>query len=246
LIFRSQKCFGWWRHDNLAWAELCSFHSHDVHLVRVDHQNRLPGSAVRHDAEGLFISNSSHSQSQLLNPQEMRPKEIKTIEELIENNFTFYDFQGWFNDIKEMEFIKRVRLVFISYEEAINFYEKLTQGSNRALIATCIGNINELSSDNYTVLDEKVITEQFGYDFPMNHFVLDTMNHKVVQLVESGIIETLIKQPSKPDSNDEQTVLQFSHLSIWFYFGMALLLISMFVFFVEILVGKVLKFRKKF
>jgi hypothetical protein len=174
----------------------------------------------------------------------MRPKDIETIEELIENNFTIYAAEEWFDDIKEMEFTKIARFHFIENKEVERFLKNLILGSNRALLGSSTKDIDYLNTANYKVLDEKIISDHLGIPFPLNHFMFDAMNDKVVRLVESGIIENIMKVKPKKPSDDEPTVLTLDHLLIWFYLGMALLLITTFVFFGEVLLEKVMKFRK--
>jgi hypothetical protein len=174
----------------------------------------------------------------------MRPKDIETIEQMIENNFTIYTYEHEFDDIKEMEFTKRARFVYLREEET-DTREVYTQGSNRAGLMNSFRYIDSTETLNYTVLNEKIINELVGIPSPMNHFLFDELNDKVVRLVESGFIEKIIGPEPKTTSDDEPTVLQLKHLSIWFYLGMALLLISLFVFFGELLVAKVMKFRKQ-
>jgi hypothetical protein len=68
------------------------------------------------------------------NPQEMRPQDIQTIEELIDNNFTIHGSNQSYRDIKEMEFTKRARFVILDKNtNDSHFLNNLTQGSNRAL-----------------------------------------------------------------------------------------------------------------
>jgi hypothetical protein len=59
-----------------------------------------------------------------LNPQEMRPKDIKTIDKLIENNFTMYVGNAELILTDEMEFIKRARLVKIRNKKPRDFCSK--------------------------------------------------------------------------------------------------------------------------
>jgi hypothetical protein len=40
-------------------------------------------------------------------PQEIRAKNVKTIDELIENNYTFYSHEDFFSMIKDMDFVGR-------------------------------------------------------------------------------------------------------------------------------------------
>jgi hypothetical protein len=100
-------------------------------------------------------------------------------------------------------------------------------------------------TENFTVLNEKITSDLFGIPTRLNHFIFDALNEKVARLVESGIINKIMdEQPIKP-GDYEPTVLTLDHLSIWFYLGMALLLISTFFFVFELFLGKVSKFRQQ-
>jgi hypothetical protein len=165
---------------------------------------------------------------------------------VIDHNFTIYAGESWFAQIMEMEFTKRARFVMIDYYEVSSFLSNLTHGSNRAQLLITLNTKNFDDTENYKCLDEKIICEQLGIKLPLNHFMFDALDDKIVKLTESGIIENIVKGTFSPKQNDaEPTVLQLDHLLIWFILWIALLLITTFMFFGEVLVGKVFKFRKK-
>jgi hypothetical protein len=107
------------------------------------------------------------------------------------------------------------------------------------------GRKDHLITENYTVLDEKIISDPYGILTPINYFLFDALNDKVVRLAESGIFDKIMKEKPTNSSYKEPIALKLSHLSIWFYLGMSFLLISSLVFFGEVLVEKILKFRKQ-
>jgi hypothetical protein len=173
----------------------------------------------------------------------MRPKDIETIEDLIDHNFTVYASGSSFDLIKEMEFTKRARIVIDDRESS---FDNLIHGSNRAQVFGLLTIFDFANTENYKALDETIITDQFGFRFPLNHFMFDEIDDKIVRLFETGIIQHFVgRTPSTTPNDTGPTVLQLDHLLIWFIFWLALLLITTFMFFGEVLVRKVFKFRKK-
>jgi hypothetical protein len=70
---------------------------------------------------------------------------------------------------------------------------------------------------------------------------------KIMQLVESGIIENIMsynKSKERP-KNDDPVVLSIDHLLIWFQLWAGLLLIAVLFFLVEILVARIAKVLMK-
>jgi hypothetical protein len=100
-------------------------------------------------------------------------------------------------------------------------------------------------TENFTVLNEKITSDLFGIPLRLNHFIFDALNEKVARLVESGIVNKIMEEKPSKAGDYEPTVLTLDHLSIWFYLGMALLLISTFFFVFELFLGKVSKFRQQ-
>jgi hypothetical protein len=101
-------------------------------------------------------------------------------------------------------------------------------------------------SSGFTTLNEKVISDYAGLMIPLNHFMFNVLNDKIMQLQESGIMQKLFKSIyPKYNTITDPVPLSLDHLLIWFQLWAALILISISFFFGEILVNKMLQIRRK-
>jgi type III secretory pathway component EscU len=96
-------------------------------------------------------------------------------------------------------------------------------------------------------MKEKVISDYVGLLLPLNHFMFDALNDKIIQLQESGIICRWTQFPYlRANATEEDPVpLTLGHLQIWFQLLVFLLLISIFFFFVEVLMSKMSRIKKR-
>lgn len=137
--------------------------------------------------------------------------------------------------------------------------EFLTVGSDRAYVTSVSSHLFCLSTltnnVSWSLLEEKVISDQIGFVFPADHFFLETFNQKIAQMFESGISKVIIDYAKKysyredvivksfnekPEENSK-TVLTLDHFAPWFYALFFLLLIATFVFIIEMIFGNVKK-----
>jgi hypothetical protein len=86
-----------------------------------------------------------------------------------------------------------------------------------------------------------------GLFISTNSLMRESYLDKIMQLVESGIIENIMSyyKPEKQSKDDEPVALSIDHLLIWFQLWAGLLLIAVLFFLLEILVAKIAKFLKK-
>jgi hypothetical protein len=100
-------------------------------------------------------------------------------------------------------------------------------------------------SSTYTIMKEKVISDYDGLMLPLNHFMFEALNDKIIQLQESGIMQKLFETSYRNANatDDDPQPLSFTHLIIWFQLWCGLLLISILFFFLEVLMRKMSKVR---
>lgn len=90
------------------------------------------------------------------------------------------------------------------------------------------------------MLSQKLVSDLNGFAFLMNHYINDEFNRRTVQLLESGVINGIIKifndvyhvHEWKDDAIEPQ-VLTFDLLKFWFQLWFGCLLISLAGFFLE-------------
>lgn len=123
-----------------------------------------------------------------------------------------------------------------------NMTQLLTDGANRGFITDTSYLSLMLYYTNgtfkYTKLEEKIISDHFGFQFSINNFIYNAFNRKIVQLVESGIADRNIKNfcsrcESKEDASDP-LILTHEHLGIWFLVLLGCLLFCLMCFLVEL------------
>jgi hypothetical protein len=98
----------------------------------------------------------------------------------------------------------------------------------------------------FTKLNEKIITTFWGLRFKSNSFIFKAFNRKVVQLVESGIADVIVKKhmygsKNSEKANDEQPALTLQHLGVWFIALAAFCSFAILCFFTENIIAKVLR-----
>jgi phosphoribosyl-ATP pyrophosphohydrolase len=119
--------------------------------------------------------------------------------------------------------------------------ELLVDGSNRGVITDS----NWLSvlmrqsegTFKYTKLEEKIISDHWGFVFPVDSFMFKAFDRKISQLVESGIAQKIVEEFvefSEEKPSDDPAVLTLGHLDIWFYALMGLLCVALLCFLAEI------------
>jgi hypothetical protein len=99
----------------------------------------------------------------------------------------------------------------------------------------------------YTKLNEKIMTTLFGFQFTNNHLMFKAYNRKVVQLVESGIADLIIKNHTlKPYQQpfSEPLKLTLDHLGVWFIILAVFCGFAALFFIAEVLVAKVQRSMK--
>lgn len=116
----------------------------------------------------------------------------------------------------------------------------LQEGSNKGFITgsdavTVLMNSME-TKPIFSVLKEKVITDYCGFSMPTNAFMFESINRKVVQFVESGLAEELMKKYQWKNILHEEggpKVLTFEHLHAGFSVWLASCAIAVLVFLCE-------------
>jgi hypothetical protein len=94
----------------------------------------------------------------------------------------------------------------------------------------------------YTKMNEKIMTTLRGFQFLNNHLMFKAYNRKVVQLVESGIADLIVKNHTRKPYQEqfsEPPKLTLDHLGVWFIIMGAFCGFAALFFVAEVLVAKV-------
>jgi hypothetical protein len=90
-----------WQHAVNAKQELNQNLLNELHLVQLGDENWLSRSSVRYHVQGEhFSERSTEVECRFL--QDLRPKDVETIDELIDQNFTLIADEFSYNTTKEM------------------------------------------------------------------------------------------------------------------------------------------------
>jgi hypothetical protein len=88
-------------------------------------------------------------------------------------------------------------------------------------------------------LNEKIMSDHWGFRFETNHFMYNSFNRKVVQLFEAGIAETFVKKETPTWRNEEieyqDVPLTFDHLGVWFNIAVVFLCFALTAFIIELM-----------
>lgn len=158
-------------------------------------------------------------------------------------------------------------LAFISANHHENHESSHKRASENQMFSKYFGETYELSNKSvfsWSVVEEKIITEHFGFMFSGNHYFYDALNAKIFQLFESGIsdrivenekkggvfkrCENLLETYKKPMEENFPVVLTVYHFQPWFYALSAFLSLALAVFVIEIIVNMfvlAIKYKKK-
>lgn len=140
-------------------------------------------------------------------------------------------------------------------EHSITDWQKieifLTDGSKNGFV---IGSdlLDVLKTDlkekfKFTKLNEKIMTTLWGFRFENNHFMFKAYNRKIVQLVESGIADLIVKNHApkryeEPFSEPKKLTLE--HLDFWFIILTVFCGFALLCFLGEVLIAKVQRAMK--
>jgi hypothetical protein len=121
----------------------------------------------------------------------------------------------------------------------------LADGSNNAFITDSeyLSYLEKSSNESkkFTKLDEKILSNHWGFEFMKNTFIFKAFNRKVVQLVEAGIADLIVKDETSVNhrsSDDEPEKLSLDHLGVWFNIWLVLLTAAALCFLVEFVVSR--------
>lgn len=162
-------------------------------------------------------------------------------------NFLIWNiFKLWFYRAKTGSFNYSTS---IRKDIATDLIKLLSVGSNRGFLDSedQLEYIfeNVLEPLNFSILQEKVVPVFIGYLQLKDCFIFETLDRKVVQLVESGLAQVLVDKYhviKKPAGKIGPKVLTFDHLDAGFFVWLACVAVVILVFIVEVIIGKLLSF----
>lgn len=115
----------------------------------------------------------------------------------------------------------------------------LPDGANRGVLL-----LNDFMLElfqNCTKLAQRILSDHRVFIMPKNSFFFEPLNHKIIQLVESGLAKKFVEEASpKPNKSDEAgpVVLTLEHLGIGFKIVLFFLLISFIFFLLELFAAR--------
>jgi hypothetical protein len=103
------------------------------------------------------------------------------------------------------------------------------------------------TNSTYAVVKEKIISDFSGIFISTDSFLCEGFLDKIMQLVESGIIENIMSyfKPKEQAKDDDPVVLSIGHLLIWWQLWAGLLLVAFLFFLLEILMPRIAKVMMK-
>ena len=127
------------------------------------------------------------------------------------------------------------------------------EGSNRGFVTDTdhLSFIEKMSNgtEKFTKLNEKLLSNHWGFQFWANDFIFKAFNRKIKQLVEAGVVDVIIKNESRfNDLNVENhgpVMLTLDHLGTWFIIWLAFLAVSSVSFLLEAAVSTLMKLTRK-
>jgi hypothetical protein len=130
-------------------------------------------------------------------------------------------------------------------DEQLFTHENLTDGSKKGLIINS-GKLSEFMETyngtlKYTKLQEKIITDQFGFKMTINNFMFQIFNRKTQLIFESGLADFYLKNSTnsqKVEDDSGSVILNFEHLGIWFFIWFVCMSVTLFSFLIEVLAVK--------
>lgn len=187
---------------------------------------------------------------QTLKSNDRKPP-IATIHELIGRKFAFYMYESLASRLVDSEFYP-LRVVYPNVE----IREKRLLTLNPSFKGVVFNNlpqilyINQLNLNNYTltVCKESVYNMPFVFYFKKNHFLVDEINEKLDLLLMNGMIDHFTRKYAdtgflKIRESGERKVLTLTHFRGAFLLHLVLIIISIFVFVIELL-SKIKSFKK--
>jgi hypothetical protein len=133
------------------------------------------------------------------------------------------------------------RINQISKHSYSSIFDLLSDGSNTAFVTDSeFLSFLEKSSNGtqkFTKLSEKILSNPLGFQFISNDFMFKPFNQKIVQLVESGIADMIIKNESsftRKYVEEEPPPLTLDHLGVWFEIWIVMLSVAGLSFIVEL------------
>ena len=128
----------------------------------------------------------------------------------------------------------------IPLEKKVSISDLLADGSNNAFVTdTEFLSFLEKSlngTKKFTKLNEKILSNHWGFQFMTNDFMFKAFNRKVKQLVESGLADLIIRNANaadKPNILPGPIVLKLFHLEIWFKMLLMMMVLASIIFILE-------------
>lgn len=193
----------------------------------------------------------------------VRKPEVKSIEEMVEQNFTFYSFKNlvewyrnfdifqglvfrlhWhFEGFQSLILIHRARLVALESKEFFSdkIYEETSRSGSKQTILICLQDLSPLINSIQTerafkIIEASSFTTQCGLETSKNNFLNRQVNKKIVQVVESGLMDywtaKYVPRPKYFPQPGPQ-ILTMDHLSIGFEIWLCCLLLCFVTFLIE-------------
>jgi hypothetical protein len=127
----------------------------------------------------------------------------------------------------------------------------LSDGLNAGYVTDEIGlermHHNSNKTFDFTMLDEKIMTNYRGFFFKPYHHIFKGFNRKTIQMFEAGIAQYLVQTEWTPYKKVEPlegpVVINLDHIDVWFHIWAVLLGFALSFLICEFIVAKL---RKRF
>lgn len=172
--------------------------------------------------------------------QTMLKKEVQTIQEMIDRNFTLYAADCISRTFSVPEMYPGLSIVYTSDKEGSEISKRIYRNSSfngAAFVNMFVTKNFTEGTDGHSVklLKEGMFKVFKGLQIPRNSVLFESFNNIIKRLLEGGILQIWIKQYYEDVKKPEQgpTVLTMEHLSVGFFIWLFFLLLAALGFIIE-------------
>ncbi|KAG5681327.1 hypothetical protein PVAND_010774 [Polypedilum vanderplanki] len=167
-----------------------------------------------------------------------RHKEVETLQEMIEKNFTFLTHDFYFDIINENPDVKKLSKDVHGHDsETVPIKQKSATFSSRT---TLIRYSLDHKESSFKICKEHFMTVNIVFYYPKNFYLREELDLQIGKIISAGLVEHWISKYDNThywniQSNQNPTVMKIDHLIGSFYIFAFGLFCATFAFFIELI-----------